>query len=331
MNIRVVVVLSIVALTGSTRAQSQSALTAVNIVVGFSPGGGTDTYARLLGRHIGNHIPGDPKVTVQNMPGSGSLKAVQSLATPSAPGTISMVTFNYGLITESQFNPEQVRTKLTDYKWIGSLDSVPAVCFSWAASGIKTLDDLRKRTRFNIGAPAVGSSNHVNGMLLKNVARTPTHVVTGYPGSADERIAIERGELDGGCGAWSSIPPDWIRNGSITPLVSFSTTPVAGLPPGVPFIGDVASGEQEKQLVNLLIGPSALGRPFIVSADTSAQVMAILQTGFEGAAKDPHLLQEASKMKLPINVVSGAEAEKLVAAIYATSVKVISDAKALVR
>ncbi len=329
MNIRVVVVLGIVALTGS--AQAQSALTAVNIVVGFSPGGGTDTYARLLGRHIGNHIPGDPKVTVQNMPGSGSLKAVQSLAAPSAPGTMSMVTFNYGLITESQFNPEQVRTKLTDYKWVGSLASVPAVCFSWAASGIKTLDDLRKRTRFNIGAPAVGSSNHVNGMLLKNVARTPTHVVTGYPGSADERIAIERGELDGGCGAWSSIPPDWLENGSITPLVSFSTTPVAGLPSGVPFIGDVASSEQEKQLVNLLIGPSALGRPFIVSADTSAQVTAILQTGFEGAAKDPRLLQEAAKMKLPINVVSGAEAEKLVAAIYATPAKVISDAKAIVR
>lgn len=329
MKLSVTAVLGLVLFISAANAQAD--LSAVNIVVGFSPGGGTDTYARLLGRHLGKHIPGDAKVTVQNMPGSGSLKAVQSLANPTAPGAVSMVTFNYGLITESQFNPDQVRAKFTDFHWIGSLAPVPAVCFAWAATGIRTLDDLRKRARFNIGAPAIGSSNHVNGMLLKNVAQTSTHVVTGYPGSADERIAIERGELDGGCGAWSSIPPDWFEKDKIIPLVSFSTSPVEGLSNDVPFIGDVAQTKDEKQLVNLLIGPSALGRPFIMARETPERIVTLLRSGFQDASKDSRLLEEAKKMNLPIEVISGGEAEKLVAAIYATPQKVIEDAKALVR
>ena len=329
MKVAVAVLLGVAFLAGA--ANAQSALSTVNIVVGFSPGGGTDTYARLLGRHLANHIPGEPKVTVQNMPGSGSLKAVQSLASGSAPGAVSMVTFNNGMITESQFNPDRVRVKFTDFHWIGSLAPVPAICFAWAGTGISNLQDLRKRARFNIGAPAVGSSNHVSGMLLKNVARTPTHVVTGYPGSADERIAIERGELDGGCGAWSSIPPDWINNKKITPIVSLSTTAVEGLPADVPFIGELAQTEHEKQLVELLIGPSALGRPFIVARETSGAVVDLLRTGFLNAAKDLKFLEEAKKMKLPIGVISGPEAEKLVAQIYATPPKVVADAKALVR
>ena len=303
----------------------------VSIVVGFSPGGGTDTYARLLARFLPRYLEGEPKVVVQNMPGSGSLKAVQSLATGAPKGSAVIVTFNYGLITDSQINPDRIRLRLTDYHWLGSLASVPAVCFAWHAAGVRNWDDLKARKEFNVGAPAVGSSNHINAMLMKNVLHAPVKAVTGYPGSADEKVAIERGELDGGCGGWSSVPAEWISQGKIIPLVSFSATPVDGLPRATPFAGDLARTEKDKQLISMMIGPSAVGRPFIVAKQTSTIDVAILRAAFQNASVDPEFLTEARRMSLPINVISGADAEKIVSGIYATPDDVVAGARSIVQ
>ena len=119
-------------------ADAQVRFETISIIVGFSPGGGTDAYARLLARFLPRHLDGQPKVVVQNMPGSGSLKAVQALAAGTPKGSAVIVAFNYGLITDSQLNPDRVRVRLTDYHWLGSLASVPAVCYAWHTVGIRS-------------------------------------------------------------------------------------------------------------------------------------------------------------------------------------------------
>jgi tripartite-type tricarboxylate transporter receptor subunit TctC len=307
-------------------AHAETKLSQVTLTVGFSPGGGTDTFARLFGRYLPNYLQ-DIAVIVQNMPGSGSLKAVQSLSTPAAPGTVSVGTFNYGLITESMVSPERVHIKLSDYRWIGSLASVPAICFAWQGTGVRSLEDLKRRATFNVGAPAVGSSNYVNGMMMKNVLGLPVRVVTGYPGSADERLAIERGELDGGCGAWSSIPPDWISARKIVPLVNFSVVPVMDLPASTPTALALAPSETDRQLVKFFTAPSTLGRPFIVSRTTPAETVELLRNAFDKVAKDAQFLAEAARMNLPADAVDGKKAEQIVSEIYATPTNVIESAK----
>jgi len=301
----------------------------INIVVGFSPGGGTDAYARLLARFLPRHLEGEPKVLVQNMPGSGSLKAVQSLAAGAPKRSAVIVAFNYGLITDSQLNPDRARVRLSDYNWIGSLAPVPAICYAWRATGVASWTDLKARTQFTVGAPAVGSSNHINAMMLKNVLRAQVRAVTGYPGSADERLAVERGELDGGCGAWSSVPPEWIAQNKIAPLVSFASSAVDGVPEGVPFAVDLADTPQRKAIIRMLIGPSEVGRPFIMARDAPAEDVAALRRAFETVANDREFLAEAKRIGLPISVIPGIRAEELIARIYATPADVIAAAKGI--
>src|SRR4029079_15262182 len=220
-------------------APAYADVTKVMITVGFSPGGGNDLYARLLARHLKKHLPSDASVLVRNLPGSGSLKAVQSLQIESRD-EINVVTFNYGLITESQVNADRIKLKFTDVAWIGSMTSVLPLCFAWHTTGVKSWADVMKKSRFTVGAPPIGSSNYIYGAILKNVLKGPIQIVTGYAGSSQEPIAIERGELDGGCGALSSLPRHWVEQKLINPLLTFSPDDPDLLKAGikVPFVRD---------------------------------------------------------------------------------------------
>src|SRR5262245_5741501 len=276
----------------------------VMITVGFSPGGGNDLYARLLSRHIKKHLPADASVLVRNLPGSGSLKAVQSLQIESRD-EINIVIFNYGLITESQVKPGRIKLKFTDMAWVGSMTSVLPLCFAWHTAGVKSWTEVLKQPRFMVGAPAIGSSNYIYGAILKHVLKGPIQIVTGYAGSSQERIAIERGELDGGCGALSSLPSHWIEQRLIIPLLTFSPDDPDLVRAGivVPFVRDMVSALEDKQLLDMFIRPAILGRPFIVSPRIAPKDQAILRTAFDATMKDPDLLADAKKLGLPIEPI----------------------------
>jgi tripartite-type tricarboxylate transporter receptor subunit TctC len=302
------------------------------ITVGFSPGGGNDLYARLLARYLKKHLPGDASVLVRNLPGSGSLKAVQSLQLETRD-EINVVTFNYGLITESQVKPERIKLKLSEAGWIGSMTSVLPLCFAWHTTGVKTWADVMKRPRFAVGAPAIGSSNYIYGAILKNILKGPVQIVTGYSGSSQERIAIERGELDGGCGALSSLPPHWVEQKLIVPLLTFSPDDPdlakAGIK--VPFIQEMVSAKEDKQLLDMPIRPANVGRPFIVAASVDPKVRATLRAAFDATMKDPEMLADAKKMGLPIKPVSGVTAQKMVEEIYEIPQSVVDKAREILQ
>src|SRR5882672_9219350 len=286
------VVMTLTLMPAAATAQTGSEFRTISIVVGSSAGGGYDTYARILARHIGRYIPGQPNIIVQNMPGASSLKAVQYLDSSAPKDGSVMAAFNPGLLNESLLNADKIRFKFTDAGWVGSITRDLRTCYAWAATGIKTFDDLRRYKQFNIGAPAQGTSSYINAAVLKNMFGIAVRHVTGYAGSAEQRLAIERGELDGDCGAWSSVPPEWIGNKRVNPLVKFAPMPIPGLAADVPFIGDLAGSQETKDLLKLLIAPDALGRPFVASKQVPADRVAVIREAFDRAMLDAQFLAE---------------------------------------
>jgi tripartite-type tricarboxylate transporter receptor subunit TctC len=299
----------------------------VTIVVGYSAGGGYDQYARLVARHLGNHIPGSPTVIVQNMPGAASMTSVRYLdATAPKDGTI-ITTFDPGLILETFGTNDPGKPKFSDYQWIGTLLRDIRICYASTASGVKTWEQMMKRKEFLIGNTARGSNAYVNGAILRNVFHAPVRQISGYPGSNEQRLALERGELEGNCGSWTAIPQDWIVNHKIDALVRFSPKRPADMPESVPFVNDLATTPEQKAVLDILNGSGELGRPFIVAKQVPADRVNSLRTALEATLKDQQFLAEAHKQNLLLDPVSGEEAEKIIAAMYAASPELVKKVK----
>jgi len=313
------------------QAQTPVGFKTITIVVGSPTGGGYDTYSRVLARHISRYIPGQPNIVVQNMPGASSLKAVKYLDTgPPTDGSV-ITSFNPGLLNESLLSADKIGFKFTDVAFVGSITRDLRACYAWGATGIKTFDDLKKAKQFNMGAPAPGTSSYINEAVLKNMFGIAVRQVTGYAGSAQQRMAIERGELDGDCGAWSSVTPDWVANDRINPLITFTPLPIPKLKPGVPFAGDLAPNQEARDVLDILMAADALGRPFVVSKQVPADRLAVLRAAFDRTMKDAQFLAETQKLDLPVEgPIAGPEAEQIVASIYAAPPALIARAQAIV-
>jgi len=328
---RVLVAAALSVSCASAQAQSHVDSRSITIVVGSSAGGGYDTYARVLARHMSRHVPGQPSIIVQNMPGASSLKAVQYLDANAPKDGSVIAAFNPGLITESLLNPEKIRLRFSEVAWVGSMTRDLRACYAWGATAIKSWDDLKRTKRFNMGAPAPGTSSFINAAVLKNLFGIAVHQVTGYPGSAELRLAIERGELDGDCGAWSSVPPEWISSNKINPVVKFAPVPIPGLSSDVPYAGDLAVGKEARDVLTLLTAPDALGRPFVASKRVAPDRLAVIRAAFDRTMADMQFLAEAEKFDLPVSgPVQGAEAQTIITAIYAASPALIARAQEIV-
>ena len=302
----------------------------VTIAVGFSAGGGFDALARLVARHIGGHIPGKPTVIVSNMPGAASLKSVQSLQVAPKDGT-QIVAFNPGLISQSILEPKKVPFRFTSVAFLGSVTADTPICYAWATTGVKTFEDLMKSKKFNLGATAVGTTAYIQGALLKNVFHAPVKQITGYPGSDEQKLAIERGELDGSCGSWDSIPADWIEGHKFYPLVRYSKNKPDYIKPLPPFIGDLANAEQKKVLPPIL-AINDMYRPYIVAKDVPADRLKALRAAFWATMNDSKFLAEAKKSGRNVDgPMKGEETEKIVAEIYATPADVVAKASAAIQ
>jgi len=299
----------------------------INLVVGFSAGGGYDSYGRLLARHLGRHIPGQPDVIVQNLPGAGSLNAVRQLeATQSKDGTY-ITTFNPALIVDSLLYPEKTRFKFADVNWIGSMAPEVRVCVVMASTGIKSWEDMMKRKEVIVGATAKGTAAYVNGAILHNMFGVPIKQVLGFPGGAEQKLAMERGELDGDCGSWSSVDQDWIKQKKIVPIVSFSPTGAADLPKEVPFIGKFVTKKEQQDVLDIFTTAGELGRPFIMAKAVPEDRVAAIRVAFEAALKDKQLLADAEKLSLPIQLLPGSKAADIIERVYKASPDAIEKAR----
>ncbi|MGH6768386.1 MAG: Bug family tripartite tricarboxylate transporter substrate binding protein [Xanthobacteraceae bacterium] len=315
------------AITASTaHAQDFYKGKTLTVLVGFTPGGGFDRNARTMALHLGKHIPGKPTVVVQNMPGAGSLTSVRAIdATMAKDGTVINV-FNPGYITRSIVDP-RVKVDFRKFAWVGVIAADTRICYGYGPKSVKTFADLMKRQQFIMGSTAKGAGNYINGATLRVVFKAPVKQIVGFPGSAEQRIAIERGELDGDCGSFHSIPRNWVRDKKIHPFVRFTEQRRPEIPESAVFINTFAKSEEQKQLLDMLNAADDVGRPVIMSGQVPKDRVAILRKAFNETMKDPAFLADMKKQQLPSTPLTGEEAEKVVAKMTQAPPKIVAEAR----
>jgi tripartite-type tricarboxylate transporter receptor subunit TctC len=301
----------------------------ITIVAGFTPGGGYDAYGRLVARHLGKHIPGNPSLVLQNMPGAGSLTAVKYLYTTAPQDGTVMTIFNPGLIAQS-LTPTEVDEDFTKLRFVGSATAEAILCYAWHEAGIKTLDDVLKQKEYVMGGASKGSTSYISGALLKATLNAPIKYVLGYPGTNELQLAVERGELQGDCGSWSSLPPDWVEGKKIVPYIRFSKAQVEGMPE-VPNLVDLLKDPAQRQTVNLVTSAYEIGRPFVMSGNFPAYHLAIVRKAFAEMLVDKEFLDEAAKSKRPVvGPMTGEQVDAMVKELYATPKDVVAKASKMI-
>ena len=299
----------------------------VDFVIGSAAGGGYGVYALVLARHIGKHIPGAPNAVVQNMPGAASLKSLQYLDAGAPPDGATIVTFNPGLILGSLTAPQKTPIDFRNFSWIGNISEDVRVCFTWHARGMRDWKAFLARETVVFGNTGVGTSAYLDDRMLHMLFGVKMKMVQGYPGSADKKIAIEGGELDGDCGSWTSLPLEWLRDKKIDIHVRFSNTIPADMPKDIPWASDFLDTEAKKQTFRLLVSGAEIGRPFLMSKSVPADRIAALRAAFDATMKDPEFLADAEKQRLLVGPDSGEVVAKRIADIYASPREVIERAR----
>jgi tripartite-type tricarboxylate transporter receptor subunit TctC len=304
----------------------------VSLIVGYSVGGGYDTYARILARHIGRHIPGNPTVVVQNMPGAGSLKAANFIYNVAAKDGTVIGTFGRGIAMEPLIGTSPAQFDATKFLWLGSGTNEAAVVVTWQPRQIATWADMTTKP-FTVGGEGSGSDPDVYALMLKNVFGVKLKLISGYPGTAEMALAIERGEVDGRASwSWSSlksVKPDWIADKKVNLPVQLNLTKSADLP-GVPLIGDFATTDRQRQIIKLVVSRQLMGRPFMAPPGIPADRQAALRKAFAETMTDPEFLNEAKARAQEVDPVSGPELDKLLAELYATPKDVVAETKAAI-
>jgi tripartite-type tricarboxylate transporter receptor subunit TctC len=290
----------------------------VDLYIGYSVGGGYDLYARLLARHLGKHIPGNPSVLPRNMEGAGSLRLANWLysAAPkdgSAIGTIGRGTPFDPLLARPGTQFEAVK-----YSWVGSANNEVSVCVSSSRSGVVVFDDMKTK-EIIVGAAGVSSDDDQFPRVINGVFGTKMRVVSGYPGGNDVVLAIERGEVNGRCGwSWSSMKSaqaSWLTENKVHILAQLALSKHTDLP-NVPLIVDLAQNDEQRQILRLIFARQGLGRPYLGPPGIPPDRLEALRQAFDATMKDREFLAEADKLKLEINPLTGAEVESLVKQVY---------------
>ena len=300
----------------------------MRIIVGLPPGGSADAYARLVQRHLPAHLPGAPSILVQNVPGAGGMKSVAYLESLPADGT-ALATFSSGLLTEAITSPGHVNTDFRRQNWIGNVSEDARICYLWHTTGVRNWQDLLARKQVVFSASAPGTAGYVDAAMLRDLFGVHLKQINGYPGSAEMRLAVEKGEVEGSCGGWTATPDNWLLEYKINVVVRLSPTLVPGMDKSVPYAGDLVKTERERAIFDFLMAPEKLGRLFMVSERVPADRVATLRHAFNAMMTDPAFLRDADKMRLTVTPMSGEEVTREIEALYASPADVVTRAKAI--
>ncbi|HEY6256305.1 MAG TPA: hypothetical protein VIY51_10990 [Xanthobacteraceae bacterium] len=292
----------------------------LSIIIGYSVGGGYDTYGRLLARYLGDHIPGRPNVVPQNMPGAGSIKAANYIYGVAPKDGTAIATFGRTIPVAPLLSAAGAAFDATKLTWLGSISKDTSLCVTSAKSAIKTWDDFLAKPS-TLGGEGAGADPDVFAHLYKNVFGARSRLVAGYPGTNDVSLAMERGEIDGFCGlSWSTLKsrhPDWLNNKLINIIVQASLKKEPELP-DVPLATDLARTEEQLQIVKLVLVSQEMARPFAAPPGLPTDRAAALIAAFADTLRDKNFLAEARTQLLDVDPVSAQDIEALLAEAYAT-------------
>lgn len=301
----------------------------MRMVIASGAGGGYDTYARVVSRYMAKHVPGQPAFINQNMDGAGGLTAA-NWAFNVAPkdGTVILSPFN-SIFYEPLFGNKAAQYDPRKFAWLGSIGKQQQTCLTWHTSPIKTIEDAMKREAV-FAASGAASNSATTPKIVNQMIGTKFKVITGY-GSTESRLAVERGEAEGLCQSWGTLKtaaPDWLQNKQITVLVQTGSSRQKDLP-DVPLLSEKVSGAEDKAVLALLNFPEDAGRPLAMPPDSPAPMVAALRKAFEATMADKEFLAEADKVAMEIDVMTGAEVQRLLAAAYDTPNPLIDKATEL--
>ncbi|UCH16397.1 MAG: hypothetical protein JSW36_11625 [Burkholderiales bacterium] len=307
--------------SGAAQAQSFYTGKTVRIVVGLAPGGGFDTYARLIGRHLGNHIPGNPTVIVDNMPGAGSLVMANWLYKVAKPDGLTIGHFDGALILGQAIGRPGIEFDAQKFEYLGAAAKEDVVCSISKASGITTIEQLRAaKTPVKFGALTPGATPNNAPETLKVALGLPIQVVSGYKGTSGIRLGVESGEVAGACWSWQSMRVTWrkaLEAGEVVPVIQIVAKPFSDLP-NVPVAINLATTDEARQLIRAGVQNSgAFARPLAVPPGTPADRVEMLRKALADTLKDPAFVGEADKANLAIDPATGEELTELVKEVFA--------------
>lgn len=314
---------------GPARAEDFYQGKTLTIVVGYTAGGGYDINARLVSRHLGKYIPGNPNVVVVNMPGAGSLRALEHLERHAVKDGTVITLFDYTQITNSLLTPGKVPIDFRKFKWIGSVAQDLAVCYVWHTIKATTIADLQRLPKIHMGRTNPGTSSDTQQRILRKLFKVNVHSVAGYPGSAEAFVAVERGELEGGCMTWASLPRHWIAEKKITPIMRITPATAPDLSASVPSAADLLADDRDRKILHVLSAAGQVGKPFVTHVTVPDEQVAILRKAFADMTQDPAFAADAAKLRQPVSPTLGPEATKILDEVYATPDDIIAAARAV--
>lgn len=301
----------------------------IRMVIASGPGGGYDTYARVLGRHIVKFIPGAPTIINQNMDGAGGVTAANwTYNIAPKDGTAILSPFNSTLF-EPLFGNKAAQYDTRKFEWLGSIGKQQQTCLTWHTSPVKTLEDATK-TEVVFAASGAASNSATTPKIVNEMLGTKFKVISGY-GSTESRLAVERGEAVGLCQSWGTLKtaaPAWLQNKQINVLVQTGSSRQKDLP-DVPLLSEKVSNPQDKAVLALLNLPEDAGRPFAMPPGSPAPLVAALRKAFDQTMADAGFLAEANKVAMEVDPVGGAELQRMIAEAFDSPAPLIERATRL--
>lgn len=301
----------------------------VTVVVGYGAGGGADTFGRLLGRHIGKHLLGQPSVIVQNMPGAGGFKAVNNVYNTDPQDGTRIVLTSSTHATAPLMGNKKARWDFFKFQWLGNLTRDVAGCVASGRSGIKSIVQGKNR-EIIYGASGKSAPSAQQPRSIASILGYKAKVIAGYRGTASQRLAMEKGEIEATCAFWASLAlgpqkPD-IESGKLVPIVqlSFKGHPAFGK---APLIYDLASNEEDRKVLYFIFGATEISRPFAAPPGVPAARVAALRSAFWGAVTSPELKADAARQKLILDPMTWQQTEAAYRAFLDVSPKIIERAK----
>ena len=305
----------------------------IDLYIAYSAGGAYDLYARMLARHMGKHLPGNPQVVPKNMEGAGGLRLANYLYNAAPRDGTAIGATSRSVAFEPMLGNKAAQYDPAKFTWIGSANDEVGVCVSWHTTGIMQFEDLLTK-EMTVGSTGFGDDTYQFPRFVNNVLGTKMKIIPGYPGGNDVSFAMERGEVGGRCGwSWSSVKPtrmSWVLEKKINLLMQFSLSPHVDLP-DVPLIMDLAKTDEQRAMFKLIFARQVMGRPFQGPPGIPADRLQALQQAFMATMQDKEFLAEAEKGQFEIRPVSGEAIEKLVAEVLKTPPELAEKAGALMK
>ena len=295
----------------------------IDLYIGFTVGGGYDLYARLMGRFLGDHVPGKPRVVPKQMTGAGSRILIKYMLSVAPKDGAALATADQSMALEQVIGDAAAQYDASQFHWIGNPAADNNTVVTWHTTGVTSMEEARKK-EVVVASTGPNTSSQIPYAMNATLG-TKFKVVSGYPGGNEMNMSMENGET-GARGSnpwstWKATKPDWIRDKKITIIAQVGLTRAPDLP-DVPLITDLATNEEDRAALRLLSAPAAVGRPYFTTPGVPAERVKALREAFSAMEKDAAFLEEAKKLGLEINPVSGEDLQKIVADIVDTPVKI---------